>query len=323
VIRAAPLLLAAFLALCATGSDAAELRGDSVFLCDAERQPSAPLKPSLLQPQLLPYLRTGDFAAAYRVVAEKLGAAVAADRDKPEVKALLAILRNPGRRTFGIDADGDTEKFFRAAPADTLTIDCRGAVARHLVDVSTASLLAERIRVRQNLPAERRRAENVRETAQDAEGLLANGLAMWPWELWLNGLRLSPSDAEPLFRTQWVALRPTAGIEIDTRNRAAADLNASVMLEPVGFVRYRGTGYSHWWGVSAVVTSSTRRGAGIGGLFRWDNYVIGLTRHKGEGKEPDSTFVLVGVDLYDALNRKRAAPRDWDGLEKLRDAVTP
>lgn len=319
-MRTSTLFLAAALALSATAAGAAELRGDAIFLCDAERPPSPRLKPSVLQAEILPHVRTGDFPAAYGVLAQTVANA---DGDTPEVKTFVRIVRNPGRHSFGIDPDGNTERLFRNAPADTITIDCSAPIAHYLVDVATAALLAERIRVRQNLPAERRRAENVRETAQDAEGLLKNGLAMWPWELWLNGLRLSSSDADPLFRTQWIAMRPTAGIEIDTRNRASADLNASVMLEPVGFVRYRGTGYSHWWGLSAVITSSTRRGAGVGGLFRWDNYVIGLTRHKGEGKQPDSTFLLVGVDLYDALNKKRAELEDWDGLNKLRDALNP
>ena len=322
-MRTTNLLLAAAFALCAARAGAAELRGDAIFLCDAEHQPSPRLKSSVLQPEILSHLRTGNFAAAYDALAETLGNAVHADRDRPQVQAFLGILRNPGRHSFGIDPDGNTEKLFRNAPADTITIDCSGPVPRYLVDVSTAALLAERIRVRQNLPAERRRAENVAETAQDAEDLLKSGLAMWPWELWLNGLRLSATDADPLFRTQWVVMRPTAGIEIDTRNRASADLNASVMLEPVGFVRYRGAGYSRWWGVSAVITSSTGRGAGIGGLFRWDNYVIGLTRHRGEGTRPDSTFLLVGVDLYDALNSKRTELEGWDGLGRLRDAVNP
>ena len=113
--------------------------------------------------------------------------------------------------------------------------------------------------------------------------LLKNGLAMWPWELWLNGLRLSKKDSDPLFRTQWVFMRPTAGIEIDTYSQASADLQASVALEPLGFVRYRGEGYSHWWGASVVITASTSRGAGYGGLFRWDNYVIGRDAPQGPG----------------------------------------
>ena len=90
-----------------------------------------------------------------------------------------------------------------------------------------------------------------------------------------------------------------------------------VALEPLGFVRYRGEGYSHWWGASLVLTASTSRGAGYGALFRWDNYVLGVTRHKGQGAEPDSNFLLIGVDLHDLLNKKRAELKDWDGFATL------
>ena len=61
---------------------------------------------------------------------------------------------------------------------------------------------------------------------------------MWPWELWLNGKRLGKSDADPLFKTQIEFLRPTAGVEINTRSRELADLEGSLLLEPIGFVRY-------------------------------------------------------------------------------------
>jgi hypothetical protein len=48
--------------------------------------------------------------------------------------------------------------------------------------------------------------------------------------------------------------------------------------------------------------------------------VIGLTRHKGEGSEPDSTFLMVGVDLYDLVNKKRTELKEWDAFARLRSA---
>jgi hypothetical protein len=289
----------------ATCAGAAELRGDAIFLCDALRQPSI----------------SSSEATAYGKLADALAAAVGNERTRPEVARFLAVLRNPQGRSFDVAPDGNTEKIFRAAPADTITISCAAAVPQYLIDVATAALLAERIRVEHELPAMKARAAVLEKAARDAEDLLKNGLAMWPWELWLNGLRLSEKDADPLFRTQWVVLRPSAGIEIDLRSQASADLQASVMLEPLGFVRYRGDSYAHWWGASLVLTSSTRRGAGFGALLRWDNYVIGLTRHKGQGDEPDSTFLMVGVDLYDLVNKKRTELSEWDGFARLRAAA--
>lgn len=290
--------------LFATSAGAAELRGDAIFLCDALRQPS---------------IKSSE-ATAYGKLADALAAAVGNDRTRPEVARFLAVLRNPQGRSFDVAPEGNTEKIFRSVPAETITISCAPSVPQYLVEVATAALLAERIRIEHELPVMKTRAAILEKASRDAEDLLKNGLAMWPWELWLNGLRLSDKDADPLFRTQWVVLRPSAGIEIDLRSQSSADLQASVMLEPLGFVRYRGDSYAHWWGASLVVTSSTRRGAGIGALLRWDNYVIGLTRHKGEGSEPDSTFLMVGVDLYDLVNKKRTELKDWDAFARLRSA---
>jgi hypothetical protein len=263
--------------LFATCAGAAELRGDAIFLCDALRQPS---------------IKSSE-ATAYGKLADALAAAVGNERTRPEVARFLAVLRNPQGRSFDVAPEGNTEKIFRSVPADTITISCAPSVPQYLVDVATAALLAERIRIEHELPAMKTRAAILEKASRDAEDLLKNGLAMWPWELWLNGLRLSEKDA---------------------------DLQASVMLEPLGFVRYRGDSYAHWWGASLVVTSSTRRGAGIGALLRWDNYVIGLTRHKGEGSDPDSTFLMVGVDLYDLVNKKRTELKDWDAFARLRSA---
>ena len=279
------------LSLHAACAGAAELRGDAIFLCDALRQPSAAM-------------RTSD-ATGYSKLADMLAAAVGDERTRPEVARFLALLRNPQGRSFDVAPEGNTERIFRSVPAETITISCGSAIPQYLVDLSTSALLAERFRVEQEVPAMKKRAAILEKASRDAEDLLKNGLAMWPWELWLNGLRLSEKDADPIFRTQWVFLRPSAGIEINLRNQASADLEASVMLEPVGFVRYRGDSYAHWWGASLVVSASTSSGAGVGALFRWDNYVIGLTRHKGEGAQPDSTFLLVGFDLYDILNKTR------------------
>lgn len=290
--------------LFATCAGAAELRGDAIFLCDALRQPS---------------IKSSE-ATAYGKLADALAAAVGNERTRPEVARFLAVLRNPQGRSFDVAPEGNTEKIFRSVPAETITISCAPSVPQYLVEVATAALLAERIRIEHELPVMKTRAAILERASRDAEDLLKNGLAMWPWELWLNGLRLSDKDADPLFRTQWVVLRPSAGIEIDLRSQSSADLQASVMLEPLGFVRYRGDSYAHWWGASLVVTSSTRRGAGIGALLRWDNYVIGLTRHKGEGSEPDSTFLMVGVDLYDLVNKKRTELKDWDAFARLRSA---
>lgn len=76
---------------------------------------------------------------------------------------------------------------------------------------------------------------------------------------------------------------------------------------------------TEWWGASLVVTSSTRDGIGVGGLVRWNNYVLGVTRHKSDTPgESDNTFILLGVDLYDLFNKKRP---DSEKFKEIRDTL--
>jgi hypothetical protein len=311
-MRIATVCAAIALTLSPPLATAAELLDDTIFLCDAVREPSPALKLSALGRQLDPLLNERKIDAARAKLAE-----IAADTlgSAPGVERFLALVRNPQGRSFAIAAEDNTEKIFRNAPADTITINCAAPIPQRMVDISAVALVGETIQTKGVLPLQEIRARRLKKA--DAEDMLKNGLAMWPWELWLNGLRVSKNDSDPLFRTQWIVMRPTAGIEIDTYSQASADLQASVALEPLGFVRYRGEGYSHWWGASVVITASTSRGAGYGGLFRWDNYVVGLTRHKGQGSQPDSNFLLIGVDLYDLLNKKRAELKDSDGFAAL------
>lgn len=284
-MRIASICAPVVLSLSATLAAGADIRGDSIYLCDALRAPSSHLKPSELWLPLNSPAREGKVGAAYARLADIAGDAL---NGEARGRRVLLLLRNPDNRSFAVTPDRTNETIFSGAP-DTITIDCLATITQPVIDLATVALVAEWIRVKGELPLQGERANSVKKAARDAEDLLKNGLAMWPWELWLNGLRLSKKDSDPLFRTQWVFMRPTAGIEMDTYSQASADLQASVALEPLGFVRYRGDGYSHWWGASVVITASTSRGAGYGGLFRWDNYVLGVTRHQGQGLSRTAT----------------------------------
>jgi hypothetical protein len=306
--------------VCALGSSlagAANLSDDLIFLCGKPHEPSPALKLSAVRPQIEPLVKEGNFGAAYVRLADITLGAVQQHGTATNVSRFLSVLRNPPlNRSFAIVMVERTERLFSTVPNETISIDCTAQIPQHLIDVSAAALIAEIVQKQQRGPAEGARAEAVERKRRDSEDILKNGLAMWPWELWLNSQRVSTDD-KPLFRTQWVVMRPTAGIEVDTYSQATADLQASVALEPLGFVRYRGEGYAHWWGASLVITATTNRGAGYGALVRWDNYVLGITRHKGQGGEPNSNFLLIGVDLYDLLNKKRAEMKDSDGFAAL------
>ena len=80
-------------------------------------------------------------------------------------------------------------------------------------------------------------SRHVDQRAGEYESYLKDGLAMWPWELAVNGWGQDYSDlfkAAP--RWQWVVARPSAGFEIVWPNRKEARLEASIGVEPLGFV---------------------------------------------------------------------------------------
>lgn len=144
--------------------------------------------------------------------------------------------------------------------------------------------------------------------------LLKDGLAQWPWELAVNGWkhRNDPYNA-PAPRSQIVFMRPNAGLEFQWSSQEEATVDASVGIEPIGMVWYRGgpQEYNRWWGVSALVTVGTNdQGAGIGGLLRYNNYWLGVTDRQGE----DGLYIFIGIDLHKYLKGKdglKADVQNW------------
>lgn len=147
----------------------------------------------------------------------------------------------------------------------------------------------------------------ITERERQATNLLKNGLTMTPWEMKLNELFLSDDDAKNGFRQQLILLRPSGGAEINTRSRASADLNASLAIEPLGFIRYLDTeNYDSWWGASALVTSATSGGMGYGFLLRYGNYTAGISWHKAVDGGGNDAYLFLGIDLYNLFDTKRS-----------------
>lgn len=142
---------------------------------------------------------------------------------------------------------------------------------------------------------------------RQATNLLKNGLTMTPWEMKLNEVFLSSDDAKNGFRQQLILFRPSGGAEINMRSRASADLNASLAVEPLGFVRYLDTeNYDSWWGASALVTSATSGGMGYGLLLRYGNYTAGISWHKAVDGGGNDAYLFLGIDLYNLFDTKRS-----------------
>jgi hypothetical protein len=300
----------------------ATLDNDSLAMCDRVFRLTPELRPSALMEAAAVDLDSGRFDRVYATFASRLDAALTTtNRTSPVATRLLANIRAgtlPPHAFDVVPSDDKQKEIIFESRADQIEIDC-AQVAPHEPDMAAIAIMTGWVLGQQLLPALEARARFVARQSAAHQALLNNGLPMWPWELWLNGKRLGQSDWEPLFKTQWVLMRPTAGIEINTRSRAEGDLEASVAIEPLGLVRYRSDDYSKWWGASLVVTSSTREGIGLGALLRWNNLVLGVTRHQADSPaKSDGTFVFIGVELYQLITKKREDFETWKDLQGRR-----
>lgn len=315
------------IALCAisfaaTSSFAATFDGDRLRMCGRTFEIAAELQPSVFFEAVSADLERLRYDLVFVALAQTAASAMPAPvRTGADVARFIDAIRagRLGPTAFDVvPSDDRTQEVVFENTATPIAFDC-ASLAGHQPDLAAAALLARWVKAQSMLGALGDRAKFVARQSQEHENLLKNGLPMWPWELWLNGKRLGPSDWEPLFRTQWVLLRPTVGVEVNTRSQAAANLEASVAVEPIGFVRYRDDQYASWWGASLLVTASTRQGMGLGGLLRYGNYALGITRHKSEtAGKPDSWFLFLGMDLYDKVNSKRDEFETWREQQRRR-----
>jgi hypothetical protein len=160
-------------------------------------------------------------------------------------------------------------------------------------------------------------AFTIDDRARGYRGLLFDGLPMWPWELWVNGLGIDQDDLrQPAPRWQWIMARPSVGLEVFWPDQANAAADASVAVEPIGLIRYRGKGYTDWIGVSALVTLGTEdNGAGVGAMLRYNNYSLGITRRE----DIDEVFVFFSMDLHELVrDKQRQVSESESFMGKLR-----
>lgn len=252
---------------------------------------------------------------------------------QPDSLLFLQVLDDigQGRRTlqsvdWGVVANQEERRvdILETEREGVIRFDCKAAQTPPMYreDIARLARVLEKIQNFANTAPLAVMNETVALREKQATDLLRNGLTMTPWELWLNGKFLSGDDAQNGFDRQIVFLRPSAGTEMNTRSRAAADLQGSLAIEPIGMVWYLDPAkneYREWVGVSALLTSSTDGGLGYGALVRYGNFSAGLALHKAENGGRDDVYLFLGVDLMNLLDSRRADLEAF--VEKYRDRV--
>jgi hypothetical protein len=302
-------LLAAMLGLPADASAATWCR-------DSEPDPNHPLSWERLGPRVMAEVAAARYEAGYRVVFETFlrEYGEAASREA-EVRAFreafheyLALRERAGdqpvRWRGEWDADDDVQEYFLLAPdgaVEQVRIPCaeiadpQAHAVSARVAVAYAAFALEQATGSDLDEARRAAARRAQALYGAYEQWLFDGLAQWPWELWLNGRRLPRDFADPPPRWQWIALRPNASLvaNLDTFEDSALDY--ALTFEPIGFVRYvEGSSYRKWWGLSPTLTLTGDHGAGYGLLGRYNNFVLGAAYHERD----ERVLWYMSVDLY-------------------------
>ena len=137
-------------------------------------------------------------------------------------------------------------------------------------------------------------------TYQSYEDLLYRGLPMWPWELKLNERFVPERFDMPAPERHVVVMRPNLSLALLFNGSESSEVDCALTVEPIGFVKYRASDYTKWWGASLLVGMTDDNGRGYGAQFRWDDYTLGLARHDRTSGD-DEWVLYVSIDLFNRV----------------------
>lgn len=190
-----------------------------------------------------------------------------------------------------------------------LLIKCDDITRQYLIDIVHLQLALRKIHDESFSQLRSQADANIQRRNQQYQNWFDNGLPMWPQETWLNGIFLDESDAVEPAHHQWVFLRPSVGLGVNSDDGINdGNLEATLGVEVGGFVHYLKDDYSSYWGVSVLATLGEDAGVGWGGLLRYDNYVLGFTRRNRDlsaGISEDRDYLYIGYDLLQLIDEKK------------------
>lgn len=141
---------------------------------------------------------------------------------------------------------------------------------------------------------------------------LFEGFPMFPWEAAVNSWLLTDNRiANGPPRWQLAVLHPSAGVIGHVASNTDGDIGASLLIEPIGVVRYT-RDYNHWYGLSVMASFPFDREPGIGFAMTYDQFKLGVTWHDDPDGRYDGAAVILGIDLYQFVGRQA---KKYDGYK--------
>lgn len=141
---------------------------------------------------------------------------------------------------------------------------------------------------------------------------LFEGFPMYPWEAAVNSWLLTDKHiANGPPRWQLAVLHPSAGVIGHVASNTDGDIGASLLIEPIGVVRYT-RDYNHWYGLSVMASFPFDREPGIGFALTYDQFKLGVTWHDDTDGRYDGAAVVLGIDLYQFVGRQA---KKYDGYK--------
>ncbi len=178
------------------------------------------------------------------------------------------------------------------------------AVFVNLLELSTAKLVQDSVVVL---------SKRLAMIEQEYDGYLFEGYPMFPWEAAVNSWFLTDNHiANGPPRWQLAVLHPSAGVIGQVASNTDGDIGASLLIEPIGVVRYT-RNYKHWYGLSVMASFPFDREPGIGVAITYDQFKLGVTWHDDPDGRYDGAAVVLGIELYQFVGRQH---KKYDGYKK-------
>ncbi len=134
---------------------------------------------------------------------------------------------------------------------------------------------------------------------------LFEGYPMFPWEAAVNSWFLT-DDSIANGPPGWAlsVFHPSAGVLAHVDSDTDGDLDATLLVEPIGFVKYSDD-YTSWYGASIIASFPADREPGIGVALNYNQFRLGVTWHDDSDGPYDGAAVFLSIDLMNFIGEKK------------------